>query len=78
MAAILAYPGYRPQIGPPGSSLLVNHHDRKASPYDFIDSVSGTHRQARRRRHHDRLWSVPAMSAHGLIKITGRDHPDGE
>lgn len=76
MAAILAYPGYRPQIGPPGSSLLVNHHDRKASPYDFIDSVSGTGRPASPTPRSS--WSVPAMSAHGLVKITGRDHPDGE
>jgi hypothetical protein len=61
----------------PGSSLLVNHHDRKAAADDFIDSVSGTHGLAGaadttivlvRARH----------EAEGLIKITGRDVPEGE
>lgn len=61
----------------PGSSVFVNHHDRKASSDDFVDSVSGTHGLAgaadtilvlcRNRNETD-----------GLIKITGRDVPENE
>jgi len=61
----------------PGSSLLVNHHDRKAESADFVDSVSGTHGLAgaadtvvilHRERHEQT----------GLIMVTGRDVPEGE
>jgi len=61
----------------PGMTLLVNHHDRKANAEDFIDSVSGTHGLAgaadtvvvlTRARHEEE----------GLLKVTGRDVPEGE
>jgi hypothetical protein len=61
----------------PGLTLLVNHHDRKAASDDFVDSVSGTHGLAgaadtvlvlTRDRH----------STDGLLKVTGRDVPEGE
>jgi hypothetical protein len=61
----------------PGMTMLVNHHDRKANAEDFIDSVSGTHGLAgaadtvvvlTRARHEES----------GLLKITGRDVPEGE
>jgi hypothetical protein len=61
----------------PGSSLLVNHHDRKADADDFVDSVSGTHGLAgaadtvvilTRKRH----------EAAGMLKVTGRDVAEGE
>jgi RecA-family ATPase len=61
----------------PGSTLLTNHHDRKAASDDFVDSVSGTHGLAGaadtvvvlcRDRH----------STDGLLKVTGRDVAEGE
>lgn len=61
----------------PGSSLLTNHHDRKAQSEDFVDSVSGTHGLAgaadtvvvlNRGRH----------ETSGLVKVTGRDVIEGE
>lgn len=61
----------------PGSALLVNHHDRKASADDFVDAVSGTHGLAgaadtilvlcRARQEQD-----------GVVKVTGRDVAEGE
>jgi hypothetical protein len=60
-----------------GMTLLTNHHDRKANSDDFIDSVSGTHGLAgaadtvivlTRARHEEA----------GLLKVTGRDVPEGE
>lgn len=61
----------------PGLTLLVNHHDRKATSDDFVDSVSGTHGLAGAadtiitltRQRHD---------AAGLLKVTGRDVVEGE
>jgi len=61
----------------PGSSLLVNHHDRKAEAADFVDSVSGTHGLAGAadtvvilsRERHEKT---------GLVMVTGRDVPEGE
>jgi hypothetical protein len=61
----------------PGSSLLVNHHDRKAGADDFIDSVSGTHGLAGAADTTIVLVRGRAESG-GLIKITGRDVPEGE
>jgi hypothetical protein len=61
----------------PGMTLLTNHHDRKAAAEDFVDSVSGTHGLAgaadavivlTRKRH----------ETSGLLKVTGRDVPEGE
>lgn len=61
----------------PGTALLVNHHDRKASADDFVDAVSGTHGLAgaadtiivlSRARH----------ESDGLVKVTGRDVAEGE
>jgi hypothetical protein len=61
----------------PGSSVLVNHHDRKAVADDFIDSVSGTHGLAGAAD--TTIVLVRSRSeSHGLIKITGRDIPEGE
>ena len=63
--------------GFPGASLLVNHHDRKASSDDFVDAVSGTHGLAgaadtvivlTRNRH----------ETDGLLRVTGRDVAEGE
>lgn len=56
----------------PGTSLLVNHHDRKAQAEDFVDAVSGTHGLAGaadtivvvQRARHDEA---------GLLHVTGRD-----
>lgn len=61
----------------PGSSLVVNHHDRKADSEDFVDAVSGTHGLAgaadtilvlTRARH----------ESDGLVQVTGRDVAEGE
>lgn len=60
-----------------GMSLLVNHHDRKAGSDDFVETVSGTNGLAGavdtilvlcRDRH----------ETAGLLKVTGRDVPEGE
>jgi hypothetical protein len=60
-----------------GSSLLVNHHDRKASATDFVASVSGTNGLAgaadtvivlNRARH----------ETTGVLKVTGRDVAEDE
>ena len=61
----------------PGASLLVCHHDRKASSEDFVDTVSGTNGLAgaadtiivlTRKRH----------ETEGLLQVTGRDVAEGE
>jgi hypothetical protein len=60
-----------------GMTLLVNHHDRKASADDFVDSVSGTHGLAGAAD----TVIVLTRSRHeisGLLKVTGRDVPEGE
>jgi RecA-family ATPase len=61
----------------PGSSLLVNHHDRKAGAEDFVDAVSGTHGLA------GSADTIIVLSRNrhepsGLIKVTGRDVVEGE
>jgi hypothetical protein len=61
----------------PGSSILTNHHDRKAGAEDFIDSVSGTHGLAGAA---DTILVItrPRLQEAGLIKVTGRDVAEGE
>jgi hypothetical protein len=61
----------------PGMTLLTNHHDRKAAADDFVDSVSGTHGLAGAAD----TVIVLTRSRHetsGLLKVTGRDVPEGE
>ncbi|MCZ7526558.1 MAG: hypothetical protein M5U14_09385 [Acidimicrobiia bacterium] len=61
----------------PGTTVIVNHHDRKASSDDFVDAVSGTHGLAGSadtvvilgRGRHDST---------GLVQVTGRDVPEAE
>jgi hypothetical protein len=58
-------------------TLLTNHHDRKAAADDFVDSVSGTHGLAGAAD----TVIVLTRSRHetsGLLKVTGRDVPEGE
>lgn len=61
----------------PGMTLLVNHHDRKANADDFVDTVSGTHGLAGAA---DTviLLTRPRLDTSGLLKVTGRDVPEGE
>jgi hypothetical protein len=61
----------------PGMTLLVNHHDRKAVSEDFVDSVSGTHGLAGAA---DTIMVLlrDRLETNGLLKITGRDVPEGE
>jgi AAA domain len=61
----------------PGTSVLVNHHDRKADAEDFVDSVSGTHGLAGAA---DTIVILtrPRLEQDGLLKVTGRDIPEGE
>lgn len=61
----------------PGTALVVVHHSRKADAEDFVDAVSGTHGLAGSadaivvlsRQRHDST---------GLLRVTGRDIPEGE
>jgi hypothetical protein len=60
-----------------GMTLLTNHHDRKAAADDFVDTVSGTHGLAGAAD----TVIVLTRSRHetsGLLKVTGRDIPEGE
>jgi len=61
----------------PGLAVLVNHHDRKASADDFIDSVSGTHGLAGAA---DTIAVLgrPRHSTEATLKVTGRDVPENE
>ena len=61
----------------PGTTVLVNHHDRKADADDFVDSVSGTHGLAGAA---DTIVVLtrPRLQDDGLVKVTGRDVPEGE
>jgi AAA domain/Transcriptional regulator, AbiEi antitoxin len=63
--------------GHPGTTVLVNHHDRKADADDFVDSVSGTHGLAGAA---DAIVVLtrPRLQEDGLVKVTGRDIPEGE
>jgi hypothetical protein len=61
----------------PGTTLLVNHHDRKAMAEDFVDSVSGTHGLA------GAADTVIVLArdrneAAGLVRVTGGDVAEGE
>jgi hypothetical protein len=61
----------------PGTTLLVNHHDRKAIAEDFVDAVSGTHGLAGAADTiivltRDRQETI------GRVKVTGRDVAEGE
>jgi len=61
----------------PGLTLLVNHHDRKAAAEDFVDSVSGTNGLAGAA---DTILVLtrPRQEMRGVLKVTGRDVPEGE
>jgi hypothetical protein len=61
----------------PGLGLTVLHHDRKAGSEDFVDSVSGTHGLAGSA---DTVIVLARkrQSTEGLLKVTGRDVPEGE
>ena len=61
----------------PGMTLLTNHHDRKAAADDFIDSVSGTHGLAGAADTVIVLTRARQATS-GLLKVTGRDVPEGE
>ena len=63
--------------GWPGMTLLVNHHDRKANADDFVDAVSGTHGLAGAA---DTIVVLcrDRQDSNGLLKVTGRDVPEGE
>jgi hypothetical protein len=61
----------------PGTTLLVNHHDRKASAEDFVDSVSGTHGLAGAA---DTIVVLTRdrQETLGKVQVTGRDVAEGE
>lgn len=61
----------------PGTSLLVNHHDRKAASDDFVGSVSGTNGLAGAA---DTVIVLnrARYSTTGLLKVTGRDVAEEE
>ena len=61
----------------PGTTLLVNHHDRKASAEDFVDSVSGTHGLAGAA---DTIVVLTRdrQEVLGKVQVTGRDVAEGE
>lgn len=61
----------------PGMTLLTNHHDRKANAEDFVDSVSGTYGLAGAA---DTIIVLvrDRNETDGLLKVTGRDVPEGE
>jgi hypothetical protein len=61
----------------PGTTLLINHHDRKANADDFVDAVSGTHGLAGAADTIIVLARDRQESA-GLLKVTGRDVAEGE
>lgn len=61
----------------PGMSLVVLHHDRKASSDDFVDGVSGTNGIAGAA---DTIIVIsrPRNESQGLLKVTGRDVVEAE
>jgi len=61
----------------PGTALVVVHHSRKADAEDFVDAVSGTHGLA------GSADAIVVLSRRrnettGLLRVTGRDIPEGE
>lgn len=60
----------------PGTSVVVNHHIRKAEATDFVDTLSGTHGLAGSA---DTLMVLtrPRHEAGGLLNVTGRDVAEG-
>lgn len=61
----------------PGLSVVVLHHDRKATSDDFVDSVSGTHGLAGS-ADTIAVLARKRQSTDGLLKITGRDVQEAE
>lgn len=61
----------------PGTALVAVHHVRKEQGGDFVDSVSGTHGIAGAA---DTILALtrPRMDAAGILRVTGRDLPEGE
>jgi hypothetical protein len=60
-----------------GLSLLVNHHDRKATADDFVDAVSATHGLAGA-ADTIAVLARPRQETEGSLKVVGRDVPEGE
>jgi hypothetical protein len=60
-----------------GMCLLTNHHDRKAAAEDWVDSVSGTHGLAGAADTVIVLTRARQATS-GVLKVTGRDVPEGE
>lgn len=60
-----------------GMSLVLVHHDRKASSEDFVDSVSGTHGLAGAA---DTIVLLvrKRQESNGLLRVTGRDVDESE
>ncbi len=61
----------------PGAAIGVNHHDRKAGGDDFVDYVSGTNGLA------GGADTILVLSGDrgeqaGLLRVTGRDVPEGK
>jgi hypothetical protein len=61
----------------PGTTLIVNHHDRKAAADDFVDGVSGTNGLA------GSADTVVVLSRNrheieGVLRVTGRDVAESE
>ena len=60
----------------PGAALLINHHDRKATVTDFVDSVSGTNGIAGG-ADSVIVLTRPRDEPGGLLQVTGRDVAEG-
>lgn len=61
----------------PGLSLVVIHHDRKATSEDFVEAVSGTNGLAGSA---DTIMVLGRKrgAEEGVLKVTGRDVPEAE
>jgi hypothetical protein len=60
----------------PGCSLLLTHHDRKATSLDFVDAASGTKAIAGG-ADTVMLLTRPREERKGLLQVTGRDINEG-